>query len=936
MKKYFILIATVIATSLIFWSCGSDEGSSEPTNQSPTCTITSPSAYSGFFSGDTISVRINVDDTDGDIKEVRYFLNDFGVDSSQTFPYSTEISTLDLPLGGHLIKIVVEDDGGAETEVELPFGIKPKNPTNLLISQNNVYTFTLNWTGNDENADGFKIECKIDDGTFSEISTTIATTFIDSTVSKKGYGTVYYQIRSYKDIYNSDYASNSFAISFPAPYNLNFTKVDISSIKLSWLESSIGEDGFKIDKKVGASDWIILYSSVGENILTFTDIYAEINENLQYRVYGYKGLNTSSIAETSVIVNTFPAPSNLMIQPSSVISATLTWKDNSIGEDMFDIERKLSTETEYIKIAEVTGSDVTIKTWEDTILDPSKLYDYRIKAIKGEIFTEYTTLNGYIPFKAPSNLIATQISITSANLTWSDNSIGEDRFEIERKLSTATTFTKIGEFPGSNTTTKNWADTTLEPSKTYDFRVKAVHETNSSTYAEKTGYINAFNAPTSLSATQTSITSANLTWSDNSIGEDRFEIERKISTETTYIKVGELLGSNTTSKTWADTTLEPSKTYDFRVKAVHGTNSSAYVTKTGYETLPAPSSLTPLPLSDTSIILDWTDNTNGEDGFKIDRKVGSTGSWITNYNTVGANVKTFTDTGLTTGTIYFYRVRAFYSTYFSSYTTEVNVATIGTMIELPSGSFSMGSTFSSAEQPIHTVNITRPYYLGKYEVTQKEWQNVIGSNPASGWGVGDNYPVYYVSWYSVLVYCNKRSLNEGLTPCYTISGSTNPTDWGSIPVSYDDPASATWEVVTCDFNAKGYRLPTEAEWEYAAKYTDNRTYPWGETTPTSTLCNYNSNVGATSAVGSYPTGNSSLGLCDMAGNVFEWCWDWYGSYPSTAQTNPSEPASSLQIQRDMRGGGCSSPYDRIRCSYRFFCPPHGTGGNYGFRIVRTK
>lgn len=252
-------------------------------------------------------------------------------------------------------------------------------------------------------------------------------------------------------------------------------------------------------------------------------------------------------------------------------------------------------------------------------------------------------------------------------------------------------------------------------------------------------------------------------------------------------------------------------------------------------------------------------------------------------------------------------------------------------ISIPIGSFSMGSTTLSNEKPIHTVNISRGYYLGKHEVTQNEWQKVMGINPSSGYGVGDNYPVYHVSWYSILVYCNKRSIAEGLTPCYTISGSTNPANWGEVPTS----SNAIWNSVTCNFTAKGYRLPTEAEWEYAARYNDSRTYPWGETLPSSTLCNYSNNVGATTAVGSYPSGNTNLGLCDMAGNVWEWVWDMFAIYASATETDPDGP-DTAQTVRVLRGGSLGYNYNYIRCAVRIYSYPNSGLGDYGFRLARTK
>jgi formylglycine-generating enzyme required for sulfatase activity len=553
-------------------------------------------------------------------------------------------------------------------------------------------------------------------------------------------------VRAYKGTYYTSYVSNSSAVTFPAPTNLTYSKENIYTIKLNWQQTSNGEDGFKIDKKVGAANWVVGYATVGENAVTWTDTSAEINQNLEYRVYAYKGNNSTTSVTTNAIDNTFPAP---------------------------------------------------------------------------------------------TNLTTTQISITSANITWNDNSTGEEKFEIERKLSADANFIKIGEVTGSATTTKAYTDTTLVPSSTYDYRVKGVYGTSSSAYISKTGYVNIFSAPTNLTAT----------------------VE-----------------------------------------------------------------------SETSIKLTWTDNSVGEEGFKIDRKVGTEGTWVTNYTTLGSDLTSWTDEDTSPGSIFYYRISAYFSSYNSTYSNET--AAIWTLMAIPIGSFSMGQ--DGVATPVHTVNITRPYYLGKFEVTQKEWQTIMGGVPSPAYGAGDNYPVYYISWYSTLVYCNKRSIAEGLSPCYTIDGSSNPDIWGSIPLS----RSAVWDAVICDFNAKGYRLPTEAEWEYAARYNDNRTYPWGNSSPTSSLCNYASNVAASTEVGSYILGNNALEICDLAGNVSEWTWDWMDTYPSTSQTDPTGP-STTKFTRIQRGGGWSYPSGDIRSAVRSADDPFDISAGsspsvYGFRVARTK
>jgi formylglycine-generating enzyme required for sulfatase activity len=249
-------------------------------------------------------------------------------------------------------------------------------------------------------------------------------------------------------------------------------------------------------------------------------------------------------------------------------------------------------------------------------------------------------------------------------------------------------------------------------------------------------------------------------------------------------------------------------------------------------------------------------------------------------------------------------------------------------VKIQGGTFMMGSPASEknrqdSEGPQHQVTISKSFWLGKYEVTQKEWVAVMGSNPSSF--KGDSLPVEQVSWYDAIDYCNKRSAKEGLTAAYT--RNRDNVKWNK--------------------NASGYRLPTEAEWEYACRA--------GTTTPFSTGGNittnqanyngnypYNGNAKGTYREKTWPVGSgtaNSWGLHDMHGNVWEWCWNWdwdwdwyYGYYSSGAQTDPAGASSGSYRVR--RGGSWFSHAQSVRSAYRYCSDPAFRDNDLGVRVLR--
>ena len=234
------------------------------------------------------------------------------------------------------------------------------------------------------------------------------------------------------------------------------------------------------------------------------------------------------------------------------------------------------------------------------------------------------------------------------------------------------------------------------------------------------------------------------------------------------------------------------------------------------------------------------------------------------------------------------------------------------LISVPGGSFIMGSDSGDMDmKPGHQVTVSS-FMIGKYEVTQEQYQKVMGSNP-SNFARGSEAPrrpVEQVSWYDAVAFCNKLSEIEGLQKVYTINGTN----------------------VRADFSWNGYRLPTEAEWEYAARGgSQSRGYMYSGSNDAGSVAWYESNSGSTThAVGMKAP--NELGLYDMSGNVWEWCWDWYFSYDLGAQRDPV--GASLGDTRVFRGGNWRYSVGYLRSTYRDYSRPDKRYFYLGFRVLR--
>lgn len=229
-------------------------------------------------------------------------------------------------------------------------------------------------------------------------------------------------------------------------------------------------------------------------------------------------------------------------------------------------------------------------------------------------------------------------------------------------------------------------------------------------------------------------------------------------------------------------------------------------------------------------------------------------------------------------------------------------------------------------------------FVSDHEVTRGEFLDVMGFDPSTAkandangneltGNAALNNPVNYVSWYDAIAYCNKLSIKEGLTPCYKVEGvDFAALEYSSIPSSENNEK---WDAATCDFTANGYRLSTEAEWEYLARCGENYEYAGSNTVGDVAWYRLNLNDSGTRDVKTKQV--NGYGLYDMSGNVYEWCWDWYGGIDSTTDAAGSASGSD----RVRRGGSWYSYAYYCTVSSRSNSSPYDREDYYGLRVVRN-
>ena len=465
-----------------------------------------------------------------------------------------------------------------------------------------------------------------------------------------------------------------------APESLVATPVTATRIDLSWEDGLANEDGFTIVRS--ASNFLtgqwgawLTVADVPANTTDYSDMSVAAGTVYRYRVRAYEGDGLSAWSNTAsaMAVDMPPSsPTNLTASRVSSSRIDLAWQDNAINETGFKIERKPQGGS-FGQIATV-GADVT--TYSSTGLGSATTYCYRVRAYNDGGSSAYSNescaTTSSVPPAGPSNLEAVAAAVDRIEITWVDNSTDEIGFKIGREAADEG-FSQIA-VVGANTT--SYSSMGLSPGTQYCYLVLAYNAAGNSNPSNKACKMTLTgggppddvpDAPGNLNAVADSASRIDLSWNDNSDNEAGFCIERRPQGGS-YAQIAVVVADTTG---YADTDVGASTTYCYRVRAYNSAGDSAYCEEACAMTtgvVPnAPSGLNAAAVSSSRIDLSWSDNSNDETGFKIERR--DDGGYV-QIVMLGANVADYADTGVTSGTTYCYRVRACNTTGDSGYCAE--------------------------------------------------------------------------------------------------------------------------------------------------------------------------------------------------------------------------------------------------------------------------
>ena len=551
----------------------------------------------------------------------------------------------------------------------------PSAPANLQVSAPANNQLRLTWTDTSPDESGFKIDRSPDGaswGTSFTVNGANQTSYLDSGLPAAT--TFYYRVRAFSgggESANSNVASGTTNPPPPdAPSNLTVQGVGTTSVQLSWQDNSNNEEGFRVRRTTPTLPPV--EALVPANGTGYEDTGLHSNTTYTYEVSAYSQYGTSAYSAPVGALTLPTAPTGLAGSATST-RVDLSWTDtNTFSPAQIQVERSDDAGATFSPLATAAAG---AGGFADTSVQEDRSYQYRVRAVNTTGPSPYagpiTIATPLDPPAAPTSLSAAyNPTVRRVNMVWVDGSSNEAGFQIERSADGGANWALLGTV-GAGVT--GFGDSGWQPDAAHSYRVRAFNRTGTSAYSNVVTLSMPPAAPSGLTAATAGAGQILLQWSDNSSQEDAFVIERKTGNEA-WQEARVVSGNSTQAY---DLDLAADTLYTYRVRARNAVDVSDASNEASARTLPnppaPPNGLTVQALVQGELSISWTDNSNNEDGFRVELWGGSQYDVLA---TVGANVTTYIHTGLAANSTYNYQVQAYNAGGLSGSVQTVGVQTL--------------------------------------------------------------------------------------------------------------------------------------------------------------------------------------------------------------------------------------------------------------------
>ncbi|HET6251018.1 MAG TPA: fibronectin type III domain-containing protein, partial [Tepidisphaeraceae bacterium] len=529
----------------------------------------------------------------------------------------------------------------------------PSAPTAVTSTAVSATEIDLAWTDTSANATAYRAYSSTDDQTFTQVGSDLAdnaTSYADMTASENA--TTYYKVVAVDGGGESIAATTSATTPLAAPSAVTAsTTTDVTTgdktIDISWSNNSTVATSIKIERGVAGVYTPLV--TLAHTATSYVDDSGLENTAYTYRVYAVDGAANSTHTASNSLTSLLSRPTGVTVTSPTASTALITWTDVSAAATSYHVERSTDGSSYSDVGAVLSGS---ANTYTDTGLSEGTQYYYRVIAETGSSMSNYSDVQTVTTLPAtPTDLVATPFSTTEIDLAWTDVSTTNTSYTVERSDNGGSDWVPIATGLAGNA--NSFSDTMLMEATDHEYEVLAIGAGGNSALSNDSSATSLPNAPSNILLEANSASSVSIQWTDSSTGATAYEVQRFNSGVWTSLTTS--LASN--AVTYTDSTVTEGTAYQYRVRALRNETPSTFAAPLSVTTLPAaPSDLAVGSFTSSRVTLTWTDNSNGETGFTIERSTN--GGAYSAVGTPAANSTTFSDNTVTEGVSYTYYIFA--------------------------------------------------------------------------------------------------------------------------------------------------------------------------------------------------------------------------------------------------------------------------------------